>query len=192
MRQRHAYFKSNLKTRDEESGEKVIEGHFAVFNQETELWEGWFEQIAPGAFTKSIKNNDIRCLFNHNSGFVLGRNKSGTLELREDKTGLWGRVTVNDNDRQALDVYARVQRGDITGCSFGFFVPEGGETMEGEDGECHSTILEADVDEVSICTFPAYPQTEIQARKKDAGETEKRRAAAEKAELKQRLEALKC
>lgn len=192
MRQRHAYFKSSLKTREAEGGQKVIEGYFAVFNQETELWDGWFEQIAPGAFTKSLNNNDIRCLFNHDSSFVLGRNTSGTLELKEDKTGLWGRDIVNENDRQALDVYARVQRGDITGCSFGFYVPEGGEKIEREDGEYHSTILEADVDEVSICTFPAYPQTEIQARKKDTEETEKRRAAAEKAELKQRLEALKC
>ena len=65
MEKRNAYFEGGLKIRAEDNGEKYIEGYFAVFNQETELWKDWFEQIAPGAFANSLQNNDIRCLFNH-------------------------------------------------------------------------------------------------------------------------------
>lgn len=182
---RHAYFKSELTTREEQGNEKYIEGYFAVFNQETELWSGTYEKIAPGAFDNSIKNNDIRCLFNHDSGFVLGRMQAGTLELRTDTHGLWGRVKINENDPQALAVYARVQRGDITGCSFGFW-PEK-EEYEEKNGEFHWTVLEANTEEVSVCTFPAYPQTEIQARKRDFESNMAKKLETRKKVLKERL-----
>lgn len=182
---RHAYFKSKLNTREEQGNEKYIEGYFAVYNQETELWAGTYEKIAPGAFENSIINNDIRCLFNHDSGFVLGRQQAGTLELRTDNYGLWGRVKINENDQQALSVYARVERGDVSGCSFGFWPVS--EVYEEKDGEIHWTVNEADTSEVSIVTFPAYPQTEIQARKKDFNENQKRRLEARRKELRERL-----
>jgi HK97 family phage prohead protease len=182
---RQAYFQSSLSTRAEPDSAKYIEGYFAVFNQETELWRGTYEKIAPGAFDNSIKNNDIRCLFNHDSGFVLGRNTSKTLELKADNYGLWGRVKINENDQQALAIYARVERGDISGCSFGFW-PEK-ESYEEKDGEFHWTVEEANTEEVSICTFPAYPQTEIQARKKDFEESNKRKLETQKQELRKRI-----
>ncbi|HZH60217.1 MAG TPA: HK97 family phage prohead protease, partial [Metabacillus sp.] len=79
---------SDLKTRAEDNGEKVIEGYFAVFNSETELWQGAYEEIDPVAFNKTLEN-DIRALINHDTGLVLGRNKSNTLELKVDSHGLW-------------------------------------------------------------------------------------------------------
>lgn len=182
---RQAYFKSKLETRAEPDGDKYIEGYWAVFNQETELWTGTYEQIAPGAFDNSIKNNDIRCLFNHDSGFVLGRQSAQTLELKSDNHGLWGKVKINEEDSQAVAVYARVQRGDITGCSFGFW-PISEEYQE-LNGEFHWTVKEADTEEVSVCTFPAYPQTEIQARKKDYGNSITKRIETRKQALKERL-----
>lgn len=182
---RQAYFQSKLTTRAEPDGGKYIEGYFAVFNQETELWPGTYEKIAPGAFDNSIKNNDIRCLFNHDSGFVLGRTTSGTLELRVDSHGLWGRVRINENDTQALSAYAKVERGDISGCSFGFCPLS--EEYEEINGEMHWTVNEADTDEVSVCTFPAYPQTEIQARKKDYEESQSRKTETRKQALRKRI-----
>lgn len=190
LNKRTSYFASKLTTRAESDGEKYIEGYFAVFNQETELWEGCFEKIAPGAFDNSLKNNDIRCLYNHDSGFVLGRNVSGTLELRTDAHGLWGRVKINQNDAQAMDVYARVERGDISGCSFGFDPVS--EEYDCKDDGMHWTVVEADVREVSICTFPAYPQTEIQARQQAVEEAKARSLTAVKEKLKKRLEDLRC
>lgn len=182
---RQAYFKCNLTTRAEPDGGKYIEGYWAVFNQETELWPGTYEKIAPGAFDNSLQNNDIRCLFNHDSGFVLGRQTAKTLELKTDNYGLWGRVKINENDQQALAVYARVERGDITGCSFGFWPVS--EEYEEKDGEMHWTVNEADTEEVSVCTFPAYPQTEIQARQKDFQENFTRKIETRKQILKKRL-----
>lgn len=190
IKNRQSYFAGELKTRAEGNGEKFIEGYFAVFNQETELWQNCFEKIAPGAFDNSIKNNDIRCLFNHDSGFVLGRTGSQTLELRVDAHGLWGRVKINSSDTQALDIYARVERGDISGCSFGF--EPIGEEYESKDNGTHWTVTEADTKEVSICTFPAYPQTEIQARQADFKESQKRTLEVAKENLRKKLEGIKC
>lgn len=190
--ERHAYFKGKLTTRAEpDGGKRYIEGYFAVFNEEIELWRGEFEKIAPGAFANSLKEGDIRCLFNHAHGFVLGRMSAGTLELREDEHGLWGRVEINPDDRQAMDVYARVARGDISGCSFGFY-PKAEELDRRSNEEYHWTVTEADTFEVSICTFPAYPSTEIEARQRARKQTATERLTRERRALKERLEAIKC
>lgn len=189
--ERHAYFKGKLTTRAEpEGGKRYIEGYFAVFGEEIELWPGEFERIAPGAFANSLRDNDIRCLFNHERGFVLGRMTAGTLELREDDHGLWGRVEVNEDDRSAMDVYARVQRGDISGCSFGFYPKQ--EELERREDTYHWTVTEADTFEVSICTFPAYPTTEIEARQRARKQETTERMARERRMLKERLEAITC
>ncbi|MFP7732713.1 HK97 family phage prohead protease [Priestia aryabhattai] len=88
---------AELKTRVEpETEDMFIEGYFAVFNQATELWPGAFEELAPGAFNQTL-SNDIRALINHETTLVLGRNKSGTLELKVDSRGLWGKVKINPN-----------------------------------------------------------------------------------------------
>lgn len=184
---RNAYFKSQLAVRDA-SGEKYIEGYFAVFNQETELYPGVCEKIAPGAFLKSLGGSDIRCLFNHDTGSVLGRTSSGTLELREDSHGLWGRVKINPDDSQAINVYARVQRGDISGCSFGFYPIT--EEKEIRDCDVLWTVKDVELYEVSVCTFPAYTQTEIQARQAEYACQEKRNFEKKKDELKKKLEVL--
>lgn len=98
-----------------------IEGYFAVFNSEYQLWEGTSEVIKPGAFTDSI-SGDVRALINHDTSLVLGRTKSGTLTLRQDERGLWGSVRINRDDVDAMSLYARVQRGDVDQCSFGFAI----------------------------------------------------------------------
>ena len=183
---RQMYFSSSFTTRSENDNEKYIEGYFAVFNQQTELYRNAFEEIAQGAFDNSLKNNDIRCLFNHDTAKVLGRTGNNTLELRVDSHGLWGRVQVNPNDKEANDIYARVQRGDISGCSFGFN-PINEETEYRDDGAIKWRVLEADTLEVSIVTFPAYPQTSIQARKVDETQYKERQILQKKNNLKVRL-----
>ena len=135
-------------------------------------------------------NNDIRCLFNHDSGLVLGRTGNQTLTLAEDEHGLKGSVRINPNDKQAMDIYARVERGDIAGCSFGFS-PVAEDTEWRDDGTVHWMVKEADTAEVSICTFPAYPQTSVMARKQGFEEARRQRMEQEKEALKKRLEALK-
>lgn len=153
---------TEFKTREEESGKKVIEGYFAVFNKETELWRGAYEEIAPEAFNKTL-GNDIRGLANHDTTLVLGRNKVGTLNLKVDSRGLWGEIIINENDSDAVNLYERVKRGDVDQCSFGFNILDE-ETEWRDDGTVKWTLREIDLHEVSVCTFPAYEDTGVQAR----------------------------
>ena len=163
-----------------------IEGYFSVFNSEYPLWEGASEIVKPGAFTNSV-SGDVRALINHDSSLVLGRTKAGTLALRQDERGLWGSIRINRDDVDAMNLYARVQRGDVDQCSFGFdikretFVDLGG-------GKCRWEIEEVDpLYEVSVCTFPAYTETSVSARKQDLAEIEKRRAEAWRSNMKKKL-----
>lgn len=150
-----------MKTRDDDNN-PIIEGYFAVFNSTYELWEGATESIAPGAFDNTI-SGDIRALTNHDTTLVLGRTTNNTLELRADTHGLWGRIKINPKDLDAMNLHARVERGDVSQCSFGFFIVSE-ETEYRDDGSIHWTITEVDLFEVSCCTFPAYEATSITAR----------------------------
>ena len=175
---------SEFKTR-EDGGELRIEGYFAVFNSIYDIWDGASESVAPGAFSETL-GGDIRALIDHETMYVLGRNQAGTLELREDSHGLWGSILVNPNDQDAMNLYARVQRGDVNQCSFGFDILEE-ETDFHDDGSIHWTIKKVKLYEVSVCTFPAYAETSVQARKHEAEEIKKRRADAWRAEMRSRL-----
>lgn len=155
-------YQTKFETREEQNGKKVISGYFSVFNSETELWPGAFESIDPGAFAETL-GNDIRALTNHDTTLVLGRNKAGTLKLEADSRGLWGEITVNENDSDALNLYERVKRGDVDQCSFGFRILEE-ETEWRDDGTVKWTLKKVDLHEVSVCTFPAYEDTGVQAR----------------------------
>ena len=91
-----------LRAGEGEAAGKLV-GHAAVFDQWSTISEPWFgdlyeEQVAPGAFSKTIKEGDIRALWNHDPNIVLGRVKAGTLELREDETGLATTITPPDNE----------------------------------------------------------------------------------------------
>ena len=156
---------SKFETRETESEELFIEGYFSVFGSEYKMWDGATETVDPHAFDDTI-NDDIRCLTNHKSELVLGRTKAGTLELRIDEYGLFGRVKINPNDRQALDLYERVKRGDVDQCSFGFDILEQ-EFDYRQDGSVFITLKKVKLYEVSVVTFPAYEDTYVAARMKD-------------------------
>jgi len=183
---------SPTKFNTREDGEALyIEGYFAVFNSTYEIWNDATESIAPGAFTETLKDADVRALINHDTRLVLGRTKAETLELREDDHGLWGRVLINPNDQDAMNLYERVKRGDVDQCSFGFEIIRE-ETEISDDGSIHWTIREVKLYEVSVCTFPAYEETEVSARQRDAEVIRKqRREQANKAWKQATLKKLK-
>ena len=167
MNKRNSYRTAQFKTREEtETGDLILSGYFIKFDEVTELWPGYFEVIKREGVEKAIQNADIRALFNHDDNLVLGRTGNGTVILGVDEIGLFGDIIINKEDPQAIGAYARVQRGDVLGCSFGF-IPIKINTEERDDGSYLDTILELEIFEVSPCTFPAYPQTEIAARQKD-------------------------
>lgn len=147
-----------------EGQEPRIEAYFAVFDDKYEIWPGATESIDPHAFDDAL-NDDIRCLIDHETAAVLGRTKAGTLSLTVDNYGLKGVVDINQNDQDAMNLYARVQRGDVSQCSFGFDILDE-ETIVRDDGSVHWIIKKVKVYEVSVVTFPAYEKTEAMARSK--------------------------
>lgn len=176
---------SEFTTRSEENGKLIIEGYFAVFDSIYQIAPGMSESIARGAFSNSI-SGDIRALVNHDTTLVIGRTAVRTLELREDERGLWGRIVINPKDSDAMNAYARVERGDVSQCSIGFdIVLE--DTEIREDGSVHWTIRDVKLWEVSICTFPAYEETSIDARSKERDEIKKRTAQAWKEKMLTRI-----
>ena len=181
---------SKLETRAEgDGGKKIIEGYFIVFNKVTELWKDAYEMIHPDACNETL-SNDIRALINHEHRLVLGRNTKSTLMLRIDALGLWGVIEVNESDVDAMNLYARVQRGDVDQCSFGFNILSE-ETDWREDGSVMWTITKIDLHEVSVVTFPQYEATSAQAgireRQADVEEYRQKQVEHKKHILKERL-----
>ena len=172
-------------TRDEATEKLSIEGYFAVFNSNYEIAPDMSESIAPGAFDNTIAD-DVRALINHDTTLVLGRTKAGTLQLRTDNHGLWGHIDINPNDTDAMNLYNRVQRGDVDQCSFGFDILNE-ETDFREDGSVHWTIKEVKLYEVSPCTFPAYEDTNIAARTKEKEDLVRRKNGAWKESVLKKL-----
>lgn len=178
------YHSTSFETRSDDNG-MCIEGYFAVFNSTYELFDGCTESVAPEAFDNTL-GGDIKALCDHDTRLVLGRSKAGTLELRTDSHGLWGRIKINPNDRDAVNLYERVKRGDVDQCSFGFEIVRE-ESDFRDDGTVHFTIREVKLYEVSVVTFPAYSETSVSARKRDVAEIQKRRLDAWKATTRARL-----
>lgn len=177
-----------LQTRadNNETDEMKIEGYFVVFNSETKLFENYYEEISDKAF-KDIDLSDIRALADHDTAKVLGRTKSNTLKLSVDDKGLYGEITINKNDSEAVNLYERVKRGDIDQCSFGFNILD--ETMDTRaDGSTKWTITEIELFEVSVVTFPAYADTAVEARSEQMKQLEKRNLQTRKAKLKERIQ----
>lgn len=175
---------SSFETRSDDTG-MYIEGYFSVFNSNYEIYPGCTESVAPGAFSNTL-GGDIKALCDHDTRLVLGRNKAGTLELREDSHGLWGRIAINPNDSDAVNLYERVKRGDVDQCSFGFDIREE-EADFRDDGSVHFTIRDVELFEVSVVTFPAYAETSVSARMQDVAEIKKRKLDAWKITARARL-----
>ena len=170
-------------TRDDEDN-LTIEGYFAVFDSTYQIGDLFSESIAPGAFTDTI-SGDIRALTNHDTSLVLGRTTAGTLELKEDEHGLWGRILINPKDQDAMNLYSRTQRGDVNQASIGFMIVD--EDEEEHDGHVHWTIRKVELFEVSVCTFPAYEETALAARQNDYFTAKKRETQAWRSRMLKKL-----
>ena len=145
-----------------------IQGYASVFNTSAQL-PGFRETIRPGAFTRAVaEKQDVVCLFNHDSNFVLGRTTSGTLSIRQDERGLYYTCEL-PNTQTARDIHESIRRGDINGCSFAFTIPDGGQDWsEARDTDgtyfIQRDISNVDLHDVSPVTYPCYSGTEVYAR----------------------------
>lgn len=186
MEQRYLKMHDIATRADDNSNDLFVEGYFSVFNEDYPVWDGATESIRPGAFSESM-NGDIRALYNHNTDVILGRTTNGTLVLNQDDKGLWGRITLNKKDTEAMNVYERIARGDITGCSFGFDIEKEERTIS-DDGTVHFEIVKVNpLYEVSPCVFPAYAATHIEARGKDIANIKQREHDVWVERMKQKL-----
>lgn len=146
---------------DEDGKSLRISGHAAVFNKKSDVIFGFREIVLPGAFKKTIKEADIRALWNHDPNIVLGRNKAGTLRLKEDDRGLKTDIDLPDT-QPARDLYQSIKRGDVDQMSFGFRTIT--DKWRTEDKITIRELVEVELFDVSPVTFPAYPDTDINAR----------------------------
>ena len=137
-----------------------IIGHAAVFNSLSKDLGGFREIIAPGAFA-GHETSDIRALFNHDPNMVLGRNKAGTLRMKEDAKGLHIEIDP-PNTSYADDLLESMRRGDIDQCSFGFrTISDSWARKEGEDVR---TLEKVELFDVSPVVFAAYTDTDVAVR----------------------------
>ena len=165
MAQRTAICRSGDFQTREEGGELYIEGRFATFTGAYEMGDWGVERVDAHAFDETL-GDDVRALVNHDTTLVLGRTRAGTLALWTDEAGLMGRIRINRNDQDAVNCYERVKRGDVSQCSFGFeILDENREQLP--DGRTQWTLTRVKLYEVSVCTFPAYEDTEVAARSRE-------------------------
>jgi uncharacterized protein len=180
--------KFNITRQSETADEMIIDGYFALFENETELFPGSYEIITKGAFDKTL-SNDIRALWNHNTQYVLGRNKNGTMDLKTDDKGLFATIRL-PNTQYARDLYSLLSDGYIDQASFGFNIVNE-DLEELASGGYRWRINEIDLHEISVVTFPAYENTTVSARSAQIEEIYNRKIEEKRKILKDRLERLK-
>jgi HK97 family phage prohead protease len=139
----------------------IIRGHAAVFDQLSEPLGAYRERIKPGAFTKTLREGDVRALFNHDPNLILGRTKSGTVRVSQDAAGLAFEIDPPDTT-YAKDLLVSIARGDVDQASFAFQAVK--DRMVTEEGESVRELLEVKLYDVSPVTYPAYPQTDTSVR----------------------------
>jgi len=160
--ERRSFATRELRLAPAEGGLGTLTGYAAVFDSLSEDMGGWFERIAPGAFSAAILEDDIRCLRDHEECQILGRNRAGTLRLSEDGVGLAIECPLPDTS-YARDLAVSMARGDVNQMSFGFAVmsPED-ERWENIGGKAVRTLLRVKLFDVSPVTYPAYTATSVQ------------------------------
>ncbi|WP_234644263.1 HK97 family phage prohead protease [Allorhizobium ampelinum] len=143
-------------------GERMtVAGYAANFGDVTTIAGVFEESIAPGAFARSLRSDDIRAFYDHGTAHVLGRNRAGTLRLSEDAKGLAVEIDLPDTT-VGRDVRTLIARGDVSGMSFGFEAV--GEEWDFSRSMPRRTLTDLNLFEVSIVSIPAYAGTSIALR----------------------------
>ncbi len=152
---------SSLEVR-EEGGKNHISG-IIPYDSMSEDLGGFREVIRKGAFTKTLREGDARCLWAHNTQYVLGRRSAGTLDFKDEADGLHFDCTLPATS-WASDVFETVSRRDAPGVSFGFYVIKDSWTRGQGKEPVLRELLEVNMLEVSVgVAFPAYPESDSES-----------------------------
>ncbi|ERT11883.1 HK97 family phage prohead protease [Photorhabdus temperata] len=154
-----------IRTASLSAANKKLVGYVIKWNSRSQvLWDEFVEQFAPTAFNASLTSGaDVRALYEHDHMNLLGRTTSGTLQLAEDATGL--RFELIPPDTQlGRDVLTLVERGDISGISFGFRSLK--DHWDIDQSPYVRTVLEAELREITVTSLPAYPESGVEIAKR--------------------------
>lgn len=142
----------------------VLTGRPVVYDQPTvikDIFGEYIEVIRRGALD-GADLSDTRLLYNHDLSRVPLARSPKTMRFKLDPAGLTMTAELPDTE-EGRSVYTAVKRGDLTGMSFAFKVPEGGSHFDAKTNTRTITKIEK-IYECSIVPFPAYPQTSVEAR----------------------------
>ncbi len=152
-------FGVQIEKRSEVRGPGTLVGYAAVFDRDSHDLGGFTESIRSGAFSRSLREGaDVRALRDHDPSKVLGRSGSGTLRLVEDAVGLRSEIDLPDTElgRETAEL---VRRGDLDGMSFGFSAES--DSWSERDGRSHRELSDLEIFDVSVVSFPAYPDAAV-------------------------------
>lgn len=157
--------------------EMLLEGYAVVFDSETRLYDDIYEEVATGAFN-GVDFSDVRAFYDHQTGNLLGRTKSGTLSLNVDEKGLRFSLKL-PNTQLGRDIFELTKRGDLSQCSFGFTVAEDVWTYR-EDDTYHRSITKiGNLVEVSLVSIPAYDDTSVAVAQRSRDQFKNKQRALE-------------
>jgi len=142
----------------------ILDGRPIVYDQPTTIkapFGEYIEIIQRGALEKADLS-DIRLLYNHDMSKIPLARTPKTMSFALDSAGLTMRAELPETE-EGKSVYMAVRRQDLSGMSFAFKVPKGGSQFDAKTNIRTITKIEK-VYEFSICPFPAYPQTSVEAR----------------------------
>lgn len=150
---------------------RIATGYAALFGSRTNVGGYFTEEIMPGAFTASLKEDDVLAVHSHRSDRVVGRTGAGTLTLREDDKGLAFENELPDTN-DGRDLVVQIDRRDIAGMSFGFSAvkQEWDDTVDPP----HRKVIEARLYEITYCAQPQYSDTEVALRTLEGARAERR------------------
>lgn len=169
----------------------TISGYAVRFNDETVIGGQFREKIAPGAFSRTLEQDDVIAILSHDVGRVLGRVSAGTLDLREDRIGLYATLTVDPSTPSGAEALGTVGRGDVKGWSFGFFIRDE-VWQDGGDRLPLRIVREVELIEVTLTALPAYPTTSASLRSdSDSAQRHALAAARRRAEAAMRLRGIR-
>lgn len=153
---------------EKSSGPGTVTGYAVVWGALSSRIDDFREKFRAGAFAECLnRGQDVRALGHHQHHQLIGRRSANTLRLREDATGLAYEIDLPDTST-GRDLAESVRRRDLDGTSFEFSYRKQQWTDmrsdEAFDADFVREVIEADIFEISLVTWPAYEQTSAQIR----------------------------